>query len=297
MSRALILVVLLLCAISAAVGRAQSSGPTTAAINQVDAQGRRTGPWQLIAPQEGRSGYADGQLIEEGSYLNGKRSGPWKRYWPNGKLMSEITYHLGRPKGPYKTYFPSGKAEEQGNWDLDRNTGAFKRWHPNGELAQEFVFDQYGTRDGQQLYYHENGQLAVSVNIEQGKEDGTLKRYYANGDLQQVAEFDGGVINAANSRYIKPVHRESAVAPEPVGKAAPAVAAEERPNAVIFRENGYNTLYDKQLRLSQVGMFKNGRLYDGKRYRCDANGKLVRIEVYQDGRYAGDAVITDEDLQ
>lgn len=278
-------------------GLPQATEQPAEGLNQLDAQGRRTGRWRLVAPQEGRSGYADGQLIEEGSYLNGKRTGSWSRYWPNGKVMSEITYHLGRPKGPYKTYFPSGRPEEQGTWDLDRNTGTFKRWHPNGELAQEFIFDQYGTRDGQQKYYHDNGQLAVAVNIVQGKEDGTLKRYYANGDLQQVAEFEGGVINQANSRYIKPVHQGTAVAQEPSGKAAPAVSAEERPNAVTFRENGYNTLYDRQLRLSQVGMFKNGRLYDGKRYRYDKDGKLVRIEVYQDGRYAGDGVITDEDLQ
>ncbi len=297
MLRALFLGVLLTCGLHQVWGRAQTTEQPAGGMNQLDAQGRRTGHWRLVAPQEGRSGYADGQLIEEGSYLNGKRTGSWSRYWPNGKVMSEITYHLGRPKGPYKTYFPSGRPEEQGNWDLDRNTGTFKRWHPNGEPAQEFVFDQYGTRDGQQKYYHENGQLAVAVNIVQGKEDGTLKRYYANGDLQQVAEFNGGVINAANSRYIKPVHRETVVAPEPGGKAAPAVSAEERPNAVTFRENGYNTLYDRQLRLSQVGFFKNGRLFDGKRYRYDKDGRLVRIEVYQDGRYAGDSVITDEDLQ
>jgi antitoxin component YwqK of YwqJK toxin-antitoxin module len=39
--------------------------------------------------------------------------------------------------------------------------------------------------------------------VEQGKEDGTLKRYTADGQLQQVAQFNDGVINAANSKYIK----------------------------------------------------------------------------------------------
>jgi antitoxin component YwqK of YwqJK toxin-antitoxin module len=41
-------------------------------------------------------------------------------------------------------------------------------------------------RDGEQKYYHENGQLAVQVmNVEQGKEDGTLKRYTADGSCSR----------------------------------------------------------------------------------------------------------------
>ena len=78
---------------------------------------------------------------------------------------------------------------------------------------------------------------------------------------------------------------------------APAVTAEETTNAVTFRENGYNTLYDRQLRISQQGEFKQGRLYDGRRYTYDKDGILQRIQVFKQGRYSGDAVITDEDRQ
>ncbi len=278
------------------VAPAAAQGAAPGVENQVDAQGRRQGPWRLLAPQQGRTGYADGQLIEEGVYLDGRRNGKWVRYWPSGRVMSEITYQQGRPKGPYTTYYDNGRTEEQGSWELDRNTGAFKRWHPNGELAQEFVFDQEGVRDGVQRYYHDNGKLAVSVNIEQGREDGTLKRYFPNGDLQQVAEFNGGVMDPARSRYVEPEHSLPSP-PVPSGKTAPPVSAEEVPNALQFRENGFNTLYDKQKRLSQVGQFKAGRLHDGRRYRYDASGRLFRIEVYQGGRHAGDAVLTDEDLR
>ena len=77
--------------------------------------------------------------------------------------------------GEYTLYYPSGRTEETGTWDYDRNTGTFKRWHPNGKLAQEFVFDEHGMRDGQQKYYHDNGQLAVDVTIRQGREEGTFE--------------------------------------------------------------------------------------------------------------------------
>ena len=187
--------------------------------------------------------------------------------------------------------------EEEGTWDLDRNTGTFRRWHPNGKLAQDFVFNPNGVRDGEQKYYHENGQLAVQVTVEEGREDGTLKRYTPTGELQQVAVFNDGVMDPAHSKIIKPMPEAEDVKVDPKAPAAPAVTQAETTNAIPFRENGYNTLYDRQLRLSQQGEFVKGRLWDGKRYTYDANGILTRIQVYKGGRYAGDAVITDEDRQ
>ncbi|MBL7957556.1 MAG: toxin-antitoxin system YwqK family antitoxin [Flavobacteriales bacterium] len=266
-------------------------------LNVVDEMGRKQGYWKVLAPRAEKPEYDDGQLIEEGRYSNSKRVGKWKRYWPNGNVMSEINYQMGRPKGEYVTYYPNGKTEELGNWDLDRNTGKFQRWHPNGKLAQEFVFNAFGVRDGEQKYYHENGQLAVQVSVDEGKEDGALKRYDASGQVTQVAQFNEGVINEANSKWIKPVKKADDVKPDPKAEPAPAPAPTERTNAMVFRENGYNTLYDKQLRLSQQGEFKEGRLWDGKRYEYDSDGMLQRIKMYKQGRYLGDAVITEEDLK
>ncbi len=296
MSRSLTLTITVLLCMLAAMGPTWAQASTDQdTLNRVDDMGRKHGYWRFVAPSTEKAGYPDGALVEEGRYNGGKRVGLWRRYWPNGKVMSEITYQMGRPKGAYTTYYPSGQVEEQGTWDLDRNTGKFQRWHPNGQLAQDFVFNAYGVRDGEQKYFHENGNLAVQVRIEEGKEEGTLKRYTADGQLQQVAEFNDGVVNPANSRYIRSVPKTEDVKADPKAAPAPAVTPAETTNAVAFRENGFNTLYDRQLRISQQGEFVNGRLYDGKRYMYDTNGILTRIQVYKGGRYAGDAVITDED--
>ncbi len=283
--------VMLLCI--AQTSFAQASAMDT--LNRIDETGKKQGWWQIKAPIAEKPNYEPGKLIEEGRYTNSKRIGVWRRYWPNGKVMSEITYQMGRPRGEYKTYYPNGKVEEQGTWDLDRNTGKFQRYHPNGKLAQDFIFNEYGTRDGEQKYYHENGQLAVKVNVEEAKEEGKLERYTAGGDLQQVAEFNGGVINPANSKYIKSVPKAAEVKADPSAPPAPEVSANETTNSIAFRANGYNTLYDQQMRISQQGEYKNGRLQDGRRYVYDKNGILTQIKVYRGGRYAGEAVITDED--
>lgn len=122
-----------------------------------------------------------------------------------------------------------------------------------------------------------------------------MKRWTPDGKLLQVAEFDNGVIDPANSRFIQPAPKAEEVKADPKAEPAPPVTTEETTNAVLFRENGYNTLYDKQLRISQQGEFRDGRLYDGRRYDYDKDGLLVRIRVFKGGRYVGDAVIEEED--
>jgi hypothetical protein len=287
------LTLLLILLLPATYAQAGTSAQDT--LNRTDEMGRKQGWWRLVAPETEKPGYPDGALVEEGRYSNSKRVGVWRRYWPNGNVMSEITYQMGRPRGEYVTFYPDGKLEEKGSWDLDRNTGAFQRYHPNGKLAQDFVFNEHGLRDGEQKYYHENGQLAVQVKVKEGREEGTLKRYDPDGQLAQVAEFNGGVINEANSKWIKPVNRNTELKPAADAPVAPAVTPEEKPNAVTFRPDGWNTLYDRELRLSQQGEFRGGRLHDGKRYLYGSDGLLTRIQVYKGGRYVGDAPITDDD--
>ncbi len=261
-------------------------------LNKLDEAGRKQGWWKVAGPIKDKPDYVAGNIYEEGRYTDNRRIGVWKRYWPNGKVMSEVTYLMGLPKGPYTTYYPDGSTEEQGTWDLDRNTGAFKRWHPNGKVAQEFLFDSYGTRDGEQKYYHENGELEVDVHIKQGREEGTLKRFFPNGELAEVAEFHDGV--ASSSKSFQPKTKMPVILPADA-KPAPDKTPDEAPNATIFQANGMNTLYDMQHRLAQQGEYRNGRLWNGKVYKYDRNGILFRIEAYVNGRYAGNAVLSEDD--
>lgn len=274
---------------------AQASSVAADTLNKLDEQGLKQGWWRVSGPVADKPDYRAGALYEEGRYADNKRTGTWKRYWPNGRIRSEVTYLKGLPKGSYTTFYPDGSQEEQGSWDLDRNTGGFKRWYANGNLMQEFVFDAYGTRNGVQKYYHENGNLEVAVNVADGKEEGTLKRYYANGNLEATASFKGGEADPGSFRSYKP-KSVLVAAPLPAdAKAAPVKAANEQTNSAVFKADGWNALYDDQHRLSQQGNFRNGRLLQGKVFKYDRNGILRKIEVYVDGRYVGKAQLTEDD--
>jgi len=246
------------------------------AQNQTNEAGRKVGYWKLTGADKPTPGYDESTVVEEGEFQDGRKVGLWKAYYPSGKLKSEITHENGRPKGPYTTYYENGQIEERGNWGLNKNMGKFTR-------------------------YYENGQLMIEGNWNGGKEDGAVKEYYANGDLMSVRVFNGGKMDAAKSQFKEASTPAVAVKddPEPVNddnnkvKTTIAVSQQEAaPNIGRFDSNGPHTLYNKNRQIHQKGIFKNGRLMDGIIYKYSKDGILETIEIYSNGQYVGEGVIT-----
>ena len=136
--------------------------------------------------------------------------------------------------------------------------------------------------------------LELEVNVINGKENGRMTRYFANGEIKEVKEFNEGVMADGSIRTYqmrKPavVYKET---PAVTQKASPIVK-EDKPNVAVFKDTGKNTLYNKDLQVSQSGYFKNGRLWNGRWYRYDDNGILETIEVYKVGKLAGYAPIEE----
>jgi antitoxin component YwqK of YwqJK toxin-antitoxin module len=265
-------------------------------INQIDANGLKTGYWVIKGHMVNSTNYKPDQKIEEGTYVENKRHGLWKKYHTNGKLKSEITYYMNRPKGSYKLYYPSGVLEEDGNWDDAKNVGEYKRFHPNGKTSQDFHFEPNGLRTGIQKYYYENGNLELEVEIKQGLEQGLMRRYYPNGDLMEEKILENGVVKKGSVKKYEQRSPEVKVVETPAVPLKHSVRnTEDKPNLEVFKFNGKNTLYNKNRQVTQSGEFRDGRLWNGKWYRYNNDGLLEKIEVYREGTYIGNAPITDDD--
>lgn len=307
---------LLLCVPLVLVG-ALSAVASSGGTNTTDANGLRQGYWVIKGYMTPDVNYDANEVVEEGSFVDNRKEGLWKHYMPNGELRSEIHYVRNRPNGPYTIYYTNGQIEEQGNWSKSRNTGTFKRFYENGNPQQIFAFSDNGKRNGVQQYFHENGQLELEVNIVNGKEEGLMSRYYANGALKEEKDLSGGMLEHGSIRRFDrngnpadqveapdvdtPAELEGEVETEEIlvdiPKDAPKTeAAADEPNgAHSFRPNGYNILYNHNRQLTQIGDFRNGRLWDGKWHRYNTDGILVRIEVYKAGRYVGTGVLEEDD--
>ena len=262
--------------------------------NMTDSSGRRQGYWKITGSMSVEEGYKATQVIEEGNYIDNKREGIWKKYYPTGALQSEITYQHNHPFGAYKTFYPNGNIEEEGFWRTNKNTGGFKRYHENGKPAQEFSFNTYGKRNGVQKYYYPNGRLQLEVEVENGVAHGFYKSYYPDGTLREKKRITNGEVEPGSVEKHQPasLYKEIADVPE-LPRTETIPIHEDRPNLEEFKETGFNTLYNRNKQLSQVGEFVNGRLTDGKWYKYDENGLLKKVEVYKEGRFIGYGIIED----
>ena len=262
--------------------------------NVTDTSGLRQGYWKIMGAMSIEEGYKSGQVIEEGKYIDNKRQGLWKKYYPTGSLRSEITYSENHPYGYYTTYYADGKTEEEGYWKANKNTGAFTRFHENGKPAQEFTFNSKGKRDGVQNYYYPNGKLQLSVELDNGVAHGIYKSYYPDGSLKEEKRLTNGEVEPESVKKYEPKNAFKIADETPdLPKSETTPSHTDTPNLAEFRETGFNSLYNRNKQISQVGDFMDGRLWNGKWYKYDENGILRKVEVYKEGRFIGYGIIDE----
>jgi antitoxin component YwqK of YwqJK toxin-antitoxin module len=265
-------------------------------INKIDANRKRQGNWIVSARASVNFGYENGELLEKGQYINGRKEGVWKKYFPGGKVKSEIFYKGSRPKGAYTLYYENGNIEESGNWARTKNIGEFKRYHPNGKVAQAFSFTESGQRTGKQTYFYSNGNVRLEGTWTGGVESGEMKEYYESGDIMSVKNFKDGVLDKASvESYAAKTEVKDAVQ-EIIDQGKDinvTVTKTETPNQGTFNGDGYKQIFNTDKQIAKDGTFKRYRLIDGKQYIYDDNGLLKQIMIFKEGRYIGDGVIED----
>ena len=267
-------------------------------INAIDLEGKKQGHWIIFNKTKQLPEYKDDQKVEEGKYLDNKKEGIWKEFFPNNNLKNKLTFENNRPNGYAIMYHENGKISEEGLWKNNRWVGSYKLYYDNGQVAQEFKFNTSGKREGPQKYYYENGELMIEGDWKEGKEGGIIKEYYENGDLKAEKNFNDGNIDPATTKTYEPktpIKEEVVEIAKVVESPKVVVKVDEKPNMpnMVFNGEGYWKLYNKNKQVSKDGVFKKGRLMDGKVYFYTDNGILTRVAIYKDGIYQGDGLLEE----
>lgn len=289
-------IVLILLFITCKIAIAQSfelSGKDT--INFTDASGKKQGKWVIKNITLHKPCYTDDQIVEEGKFVDSKKTGPWKEYYCNKNIKSVITYENNRPNGYAKMYHDNGKIKEEGMWKNNRWVGDYKLYYDNGQVQQAFKFNPSGKREGPQTYFYENGQVMIEGSWAEGKEAGVVKEYYENGDIKSEKSFNEGSIDIAKTKTFEP-KKPIIKSPEEKMEAPPIIAdvKKDKDNlGKVFNGEGYWKLYNNNKQVSKDGTFTKNKLIDGKVYYYDNDGILTRIAVYKGGKYVGDAVVEE----
>jgi antitoxin component YwqK of YwqJK toxin-antitoxin module len=112
-------------------------------------------------PITGREGlwrhwYENGQLEQEGNYVNGKEEGLLRGWHENGQLEVEKNYINGKLEGLLRGWHENGQLEAEVNYINNKREGLLRRWHENGQLRKEGNYIN-GKLEGLLRYWRENG--------------------------------------------------------------------------------------------------------------------------------------------
>lgn len=263
-------------------------------LNQTDADGKRQGHWILYGVDRPDAGIPDSGKVEEGRYVDDRKTGVWIKYHKDGitpRLKGE--YKNNRPNGSYSKYYDSGTLQEEGQFYRGKYFGDLARYHRNGNLRYLGVYDGSGREVGDSYYFFSNG----------CKE--TLYRHDTASVVQLIVHYDKERCNEpkdtiipmrsscfANDKTVafdyaqSPVHRREKKSTKVKTWRIRDEHYIDYSDAVICKElnekgeylNPGNLLYFK-------GTCKDDHVWKGTMYFYDKSGKLERTELWSRGRY------------
>ena len=166
-------------------------GKVYAKGNFIESKGEKLGISGI--PIDGRDGvwrfwYENGQLEQQGNYVNDKEDGLWRFWYENGQLKRQGNFVNGNAEGLWRFWYENGQLSQQGNTVNGNEEGLWRFWYENGQLKQQgnYVNDEM---EGLWRFWYENGQLKQQGNFVNGNAEGLWRIWYENGQLEQQGNY------------------------------------------------------------------------------------------------------------
>lgn len=212
-----------------------------------------------------------GTLRAEEQYTDSILNGFCKYYFDNGKVLSEYRCINGLKEGPFVEYYDNGKKHREGTYLRDNYEGQLTLWHENGTKQAEGKYLK-GLQDGSWTYYKTNGMIEMVVLYKNGREtkrayvEGTHMEYYDDGIPKCEYTWENSLRNGPFIEWYD-LGKFEMVPADKTDAELGITHREKLVGQVIQREGDYI----------------DGKL-EGEIKSYDTTGKLIKIEVYQDGK-------------
>jgi len=164
-------------------------------INKLDENGKRTGVW--------RKHYPNKQLRYEGEFINGNEVGVFKFY-----AMSSSTHPL-----VIKTFIPdskevkvqffsnSGVVESEGMMIAKKRVGRWVYYHRDGKTLMIEENYNNGLLSGEYKLYYKNLQITKLTHYKGGRQHGNCKQYTTAGILIEDINYVNGQLHGEAVYY------------------------------------------------------------------------------------------------
>ncbi len=187
---------------------------------------------------------------------NGKRTGIWRKYYPNKRICYSGQFVNGKEVGTFK-YFDilSSKHPTAIKKFYSKSDSAFVQFFTTEGVLRSKGMMLNRDRVGKWMYYFPTGKVFSEEFYIQGKLDGEVKTYYKNGNIFEISHYKNGLKNGVLKRYSD---KEILI---------------EEVFYVDGKLNGEGKYYDLQGNLKEKGIYKNNKRF-GK-WEFYIGGELV----------------------
>lgn len=162
--------------------------------NRFDKDGKRTGEWRKYYPNK--------RLRYVGQFWKGKEYGTFKYY---DILSSEHptaikTYSKTSDSASVAFYTTAGVLRSKGMMVGRKRVGTWMYYFPTGKtFSEEFYID--GNLEGEVKTYYKTGKLFEVKNYKNGLKEGPMKRYSENGILLEDVMYANDKLNGEGKYY------------------------------------------------------------------------------------------------
>jgi antitoxin component YwqK of YwqJK toxin-antitoxin module len=215
--------------------------------------------------------YINGQVYEDGQYINGEQEGKWMYYYSDGTVLRESYYKDGYPDSVWKDY------------------------HINGKLSSQVSYVE-GKVNGEQVLYYEAGQVSARYTYVDSELEGPATFYSPEGEVMYILNYKGNILISVS--YLQ---QDGKKAPEIVlGHDRKTITTNYKngKKSCEFSVNrgfldGTRTTWYPNGQVMSKEEFKGG-IQEGLEERFFANGKVKSNENYLYGDYHGVCLYYDQ---
>tara|TARA_R110001632_G_scaffold23160_2_gene65869 strand:+ start:198 stop:968 length:771 start_codon:yes stop_codon:yes gene_type:complete len=133
---------------------------------------------------------------------NKKRTGFWKKYYPNKRIRYVGKFVDGKEVGTFKYYDITTSKHPTiiKEFSAISDSSKVRYFNLDGKLRTK-GYMVLRNRVGKWIYYFSNGKLFSEELYVDGKLEGELKNYYKNGKVLELTQYSNGEKNGYSKKY------------------------------------------------------------------------------------------------
>jgi antitoxin component YwqK of YwqJK toxin-antitoxin module len=145
--------------------------------------------------------YQNGQKLEEGNYVDGKKDGAWHMWYDNGQQAKVENYVDGQLDGQWTLLDKKGVKVNEVSFKAGKRDGHWVTYAADGKRIHQEEDYHDNKLNGTTIMWSDDGKKVTEMHFTNGQADGLQQEWFPNGQLKRQAEYKNGKKNGKEIRW------------------------------------------------------------------------------------------------